>query len=137
MNIILLNLHILGAGFSLAVAAFAAIFLIKKPIIKEKMGTIRTLVKATAVALIWLVVTGAGLFAERPQDSASTILFWVKVGLLVLDIILAFVLTNQKLRAIESNKIETAAESSPLLYWTIFNIIVIVAITLLSINIGK
>jgi hypothetical protein len=137
MNIILLNLHILGAGFSLALAVFAAVFLIHKPSVKERLDIARTLVKATAVALVWLIITGAGLFTERPQDHSSTILFWVKVGLLVLDIIYGFVLVNKKLKIIELKKPEKAVRLVSLIVWAIVNIIVIILVSALSINIGK
>lgn len=137
MNAILLNSHILGAGFSLAVAVFAAVFLIHKPFSKERFDIARTFIKATAVAIIWLIVTGAGLFTERPQNSASTILFWVKIGLSILDIILAFALVNRKLKNIGSEKTEKVVKPAPLLAWTIVNIIIIIAITALSLNISK
>lgn len=137
MNTILLNSHILGAGFSLAVIIFAAVFLIRKPRSGERLRVVRTLINAWAVTIIWLIITGAGLFAERPQNSASTILFWVKVGLLIVDIILAFVWINRKLKIIESAKPEKVVKPGSLLVWIIANIIIVFIVALLSINIGK
>jgi len=137
MNAILLNLHILGSGFSLAVLVFSAVFLFQRSISNERLDNIRILAKAGAIALVWLVITGAGLFTERSQDSTSTILFWVKVGLLVTDIIFGFVLLNKKLKSLKSIEQSRVGRPNSIFAWVIFNIVVVVIISVLSLNISK
>lgn len=137
MNAILLNSHVLGAGFSLAVVVFAAIFLIHRPLSKERLDIIRTLIKVGAGGIVWLIITGAGLFTERPQDSSSTVLFWVKVGLLIVDVVLISVLLNRKVKSLETTESGKVVKLATLLAWTVFNIIVIIIVSIFSLNISN
>lgn len=137
MNIIILNLHILGAGFLLAVLTFAILLLVKKPFSSERVSSIRTVINMGAWAIIWMITTGAFLFSDRPQNFVSSILFWVKIGLFIVDLIVGLILVNRKLKVIERASGSQIISSKSLVIWTSFNIIVTLIIIALSIMIAK
>lgn len=136
MNPILFNTHILAAGFLLAVLVFGVIFLLRKPYSKERLDSIRITLNVGAWAVIFEVISGAGLFTQRPQNLASTISFWVKVILLVADVIVGFVFINRKMKAIIDNEPAQRVKSSELLVWTIVNILTALIIAVGSIEIA-
>lgn len=137
MNTLILNLHILGAGFLLADLFFAILFLIKKPFSKERISNIRTVINTGAGAIIWMILTGAFLFSDRPQNFTTNILFWIKIGLFILDLIVGLVLVNRKLKAVEKNTSSEIISLGSIITWTIFNLIVTLIIISLSIMIAK
>jgi len=137
MNTLILNLHILGAGFLLAVLVFAILFLRQKPFSKERISNVRTIINAGAVAIIWMIITGAFLFSDRPQNFTTSILFWVKIGLFILDLIIGLVLVNRKLRAVEKEVSSQIVSLTSIAAWTISNLIITLVIIVLSITIAK
>lgn len=137
MNTIILILHILGAGFLLAVLVFAILFLIRKPFSKERLANIRTVINIGAWAFIWQIITGSLLFSERPQDFTANILFWVKIGLFLLDLILGLVLVNRKLRAVEKAEPSQIVSSASLIVWTTFNLVLTLVIIVISVMIAR
>ena len=137
MNILILNLHILGAGFLLAVLTFAIIFLTKKPYTQERISNIRTIINTGALAIIWMIITGAFLFSDRPQTFSTSVLFWIKIGLFILDLIVGLVLINRKLRAVEKSLPSRINSSKTLIVWSILNLILAIIIIALSILIAK
>lgn len=137
METIILTLHILGAGFLLAVLTFAILFLIKKPFTKERISNIRAVINVGAWAFIWQIISGALLFAQKPEDFKSSISFWIKIGLFILDLIVGLMLVNRKLKAIEKDQSSKVISVSSLITWTIFNLVVAVVIIVLSIFIAK
>ena len=136
MNPILFNTHILAAGFLLAVLVFGIIFLLRKPYSKERLDSIRIALNVGAFAVIFEIISGAGLFTQRPQTLTTTISFWVKVVLLVVDVIVGFVFINHKMKAIVDNEPAQRVKSIELLVWTIVNILTALIITIGSIKIA-
>lgn len=137
MNTLILNTHILGAGFLLAVLVIAIFLLLHKPFARENLGSIRTVINIGAGAIIWQILTGAFLFSDRPQDFTTNILFWVKIGLFILDLILGLVLVNRKLRAVEKNESLHKVSRTSLITWTVINLVLTLVIIALSIMIAK
>lgn len=137
MNVLILNLHILGAGFLLAVLVFAIIFLIKKPFSKERLASIRTIINVGAGSIVWQILTGAFLFADRPQDFTTSILFWVKIGLFILDLIIGLALLNRKIKTIEKDSSSQIISLKSIAIWAIFNLVLTIVIIALSIMIAK
>jgi len=136
MNPIILNVHVLAAGFLLAVLVFGIISLLRRPYSKERIDNLRLIINTGAVAIIFEIVTGAVLFTQRPQNLSSTISFWVKVILLALDVIVGFVFVNRKLKAIVDNQPAQRVKTIALLVWTIVNILTALVIILGSIKIS-
>ncbi|HUD20850.1 MAG TPA: hypothetical protein VMQ44_02170 [Candidatus Saccharimonadales bacterium] len=136
MDPIILNVHILAAGFLLADLVFGAISLLRRPYSKERIDNLRLIINTGAVAIIFEIVTGAVLFTQRPQNLASTISFWVKVILLVADVIVGFVFVNRKMKAIIEDEPAQKTKSIELLVWTIVNILTALVIIVGSIKIS-
>ena len=137
MNILIFNLHILGGGFLLAVLLFVILFLVKKPYSKERIGNLRTMINAGIWAIVWLMLSGAFLFSDRSQTFLTGILFWVKIGLFILDLIIGYVLVNRKMKEFEQSLPSQNFLAKPLLWWTIFNLVVALVIIVLSVTLPK
>jgi len=134
MNTIIFNSHILVAGILLACLVFAIIFLLQKPFSKERLGNIRAAINIGTVAIVIETLTGGFLFADRPQTGISTVLFWAKIALYVLDIILGSVWVNRKLQTTDDG---SSSRPTALIVWTVVNILLTIGVIIVSIAIPK
>lgn len=137
LNIIVLNLHILAAGFLLAVLILGILFLRKKTLSKEKVDILRTTLNVGGGTIIWMILTGAFLFTDRSQTFVTSILFWIKIGLFIFDLVVGLVLVNRKLRTAEKAGSSSIIAPVQIIYWVGFNIILTIGIIVLSITIAK
>lgn len=137
MNQIVLTIHILGAGFLLAVFTFAVIFLFRKPFTKERLANLRTIINVGAGAFIYQIITGSLLFSERPQDFKANVLFWVKIGLFVLDLIIGLILVNRKLKAMQKSEGGKILSPQTLAAWIVANLLLTIVIIVVSVMIVK
>lgn len=104
MHILLLVLHILGAGLLIGVV-FLSLFLSVKPTwTPEKLSHLKFVGQFGMWASIWLFVTGVILAASEWHEFQSNKLFWAKMALYVLEGTLASQLIGKKARLAASGQ---------------------------------
>lgn len=118
MHTLLLILHIIGAGVMIGVIVVALMVAFSKTAIEGRWKLFEYFGRLGMAAAIWQVVTGMGLFILEPEDFKINTLFWVKMGLFVLDGLIATQIVDRRVRAVLSKgqaKLSASVLSTPFL----------------------
>ncbi len=100
LHLIILILHVLGAGLVLGVV-FLSVFLTLKPLNPEKLGHLGFIGRFGMWGSIWQLLTGLILTANDWEELGEKPIFWVKMGLYVVEGTLAsMVIDRQAKRAV-------------------------------------
>ncbi len=82
---IILILHVFGAAIVMAVAFFALILIFHQPIDQRRSGIYHFMARFGMAASIWQLLTGVVLYLHEPSTFNHRTLFWVKIGLYVIE----------------------------------------------------
>ena len=124
-----LLLHLLGAGVLIGVAVFSVVLSINKPVDQSRLQSIALFRRFGTYSVGLLIVTGIYLAWKHYGGWPTTVRFWIKMGLIVLDGILAQAVIKQKIdQAINGD--DQAQQSLPL--WTSISALVILLIVTLG-----
>lgn len=120
-----LILHILGAGVLVGVVFFSLVLVLKP----SPDTTLLKLIRPFGLyAAIWQLVTGVILAVPEWGKFGHSKIFWLKIGLFVVDGIIAERLINQKLRLAE-----TGQTTPNLKLWSWLSLLVIFTIVALGV----
>ena len=80
-----LLLHLLSAGALIGVAVFSVVLTVKKPVESGRLQTLTLIRSAGTYAVGLLIVTGIYLAWKHFVGWPTSIRFWTKMGLIVID----------------------------------------------------
>ena len=123
MHTLFLILHIIGAGVIIGVVVFSILLNIKEGVSQERLKIFQMVRLVGTIAAGWLLATGLVLYFQEAEELKGNILFWIKMGLFVLDGIIAVLIIDQKIKK---------APVPNLTVWVIINAIVLFAIVVLG-----
>lgn len=109
MHEILLILHIIGAGVLVGMIAVALMIIFSKTVIVDRWKLFGMFGRLGMIAAGWQLLTGIGLYLLEPDNFKSSTLFWVKIGLFVLDGIIATQIVDRRVRSVSTNKESASA----------------------------
>ena len=124
-----LLLHLLGAGVLIGVAVFSVVLSVNKPVDQSRLQSIALIRLFGTFSVGLLIVTGIYLAWKHYGGWPTTPRFWIKMGLIVLDGILAQMIIKQKIDQALSGD-EMSGKSLPL--WTSVSALVILLIVTLG-----
>ena len=123
MHLLFVILHIIGAGVIIGVVVFSVLLNIKEGVSEERLKIFQTVRLTGTIAAGWLFVTGLVLYFQEAEELKGNILFWIKMGLFVLDGMIAVLIIDRKVK------------KSPvpnMTFWAITNAVVLFAIVVLG-----
>ena len=123
MHALFLILHIVGAGVIIGVVVFSVLLNIKEGVSQERLKIFQMMRLTGTIAAGWLLATGLVLYFQEAEELKGNILFWIKMGLFVLDGIIAVLIIDQKIKK---------APVPNLTVWAVINAIVLFAIVVLG-----
>ncbi|MDP3993009.1 MAG: hypothetical protein Q8Q05_02250 [bacterium] len=124
-----LLLHLLGAGVLIGVAVFSVVLSISKPVDQSRLQSIALIRRFGTYSVGLLIITGVYLAWQHYGGWPTIPRFWIKMGLIVLDGILAQVIIKQKInRAMNGD----TASANGLPLWTSISALVILLIVTLG-----
>src|SRR3990172_11063797 len=119
MHALFLILHIVGAGVIIGVVVFSVLLNIKEGVSQERLKIFQMVRLTGTIAAGWLLATGLVLYFQEADELKGNILFWIKIGLFVLDGLIAVLLIDRKIKQ----------QPIPnLTVWAIINAVIILAI---------
>ena len=123
MHLSFLILHLIGAGVIIGVVVFSVLLNIKDGVSQERLKIFRMVRLTGTVAAGWLLATGLVLYFQEADELKGNILFWIKMGLFILDGLIAVLLIDRKIKQ----------QPIPnLTVWAIINAVIILAIVVLG-----
>lgn len=126
----ILLLHIIGAGILIGVAVFSLVLSVSKSLTKERLQTIALIRQFGTYSVVLLFLSGVYLAWRHFGGWPTTLRFWTKMALIVVDGILAQVVIKQKInRAINEDE-ETFRNNLPI--WTAISALIIFMIVTLG-----
>ncbi|OGD63103.1 hypothetical protein A3A71_03955 [Candidatus Berkelbacteria bacterium RIFCSPLOWO2_01_FULL_50_28] len=125
---IVLLLHILGACVVVGVVFFSLAFSVSRPLDGFKLKAIKFVRRFGIYGMSVLVITGVYMAYVEWEDTGTNPWFWVKMGLIVLDYLVAVRLIDAKVSSGIAGNSE-ALKGLPVLTWaSLVAFVVIVAI---------
>lgn len=110
LQTIVLALHVIGSGLMIGVVFFV-------------FGT---------VAAIWQTVTGLILYFGEGDEFKDSKIFWIKIGLFILDGIIALLIIDRRIKTIESkSKGEVNLQNTFL--WNLLSVLIVISIITLGV----
>lgn len=108
-HIIVLILHVLGAGVVLGVVFFSVIAVIKPAVVAEQLDRLHFVGRFGMWASGWQFVTGVILYLQEPDELQENKIFWVKLGLYVVEGLFASIVLNRQLKKLQTGDQATIA----------------------------
>src|SRR3989338_7226040 len=99
MHALFLILHIVGAGVIIGVVVFVLLN-IKEGVSQERLKIFQMMRLTGTIAAGWLLATGLVLYFQEAEELKGNILFWIKMGLFVLDGIIAVLIIDCKVKKV-------------------------------------
>lgn len=131
---LMLTLHILGAGVLIGITVFSVMLTIKKPIVFESIKMMHLMHKLGPIAAGALLLTGIYLVSQNPEGLKGNPIFLAKIGLFVLDGLIAGVVINRKINYLATqNNSQVVADDSSLYFLTLANLVILTAIVALGV----
>ena len=123
MHTLFLILHIIGAGVIIGVVVFSILLNINERVSEERLKIFQMVRLTGTIAAGWLLATGLVLYFQEAEELKSNILFWIKMGLFVLDGIIAVLIIDRKVKKVPVPNLTV---------WAIINALIIFAIVTLG-----
>lgn len=98
-EILLLTLHILGAGIVIGATFAAYVAVWKKPTTAVGLERTRFLGEIAKYGSIWQLLTGLLLVFREPSEFSGKQIFWVKIGLYVVNGLIASLILSRQGKA--------------------------------------
>lgn len=100
-HLILLILHVLGAGVVIGVAVLAFAAVIRPPINQTTLDRMAFVGKFGMWGSIWQLLTGVGLMAQEWDELRGNTLLWTKIVLWAVEGFLASTVVSRQVKRIE------------------------------------
>lgn len=136
METFLLTLHIIGAGIFVGIVVFSLLLTFWKPFNKERLRVVLLIRSVGIYAAILMLVSGILLYFQDSEEFSRSPLFWIKIGLFMLDGFIAIFYIDRK---IQNNLATQNNKPIPARPWTLLvliNLIIIFAIVTLGVIIA-
>src|SRR3972149_7792733 len=98
MHMLFVILHIIGAGVLIGVVIFSVLLNIKEGISEERLKIFQMVRTTGTFAAAWLLATGLVLYFQEAEELKNNVLFWAKMGLFVVDGLIAVLIIDRKLK---------------------------------------
>lgn len=132
LHTFVLALHVIGAGLMLGVVFFAFLIVLKRNLDPSKLSILKNIYVFGTVAAIWQTVTGVILYLQEDGEFRDSKIFWVKIGLFLLDGIIAVGIVDRKIKMIESGSKGNVDLKNTYL-WNLFSLLIIISIITLGV----
>ncbi|HLB95375.1 MAG TPA: hypothetical protein VJK26_00525 [Patescibacteria group bacterium] len=132
MHTIALSLHIIGAGLMLGVVFFSLVIAFRKTFDPTRLGIFKTIRTFGTVAAIWQILTGLYLYFGEAEEFRESRIFWFKMGLFVLDGILAVLIIGRQIKRAEAQQ-KGELNLSQLPYWGLVSLVIIITVIVLGV----
>ena len=132
LHTIVLALHVIGAGLMLGVVFFAFIIVCKKVLDPSKLLILKNIFIFGTVGAIWQTITGIILYFQEGGEFKDSKIFWVKIGLFVLDGIVALLIIDRRIKIIESES-KSEANLGKTYLWSLLSLLIIISIIILGV----
>lgn len=130
MHILLVILHIVGAGVLVGVVVFSLI--ISRKALSPELQKIAVMMRNLGTAgAAWQLVTGLVLYFEEPEEFRESAIFWVKIGLFVLDGLVAVLIIDRKIKSASQQGQPASIPGLPL--WALVNLVILLSIIVLGV----
>ncbi len=123
-----LFLHLIGAGILIGVAVFSVVLSVSKPLDQSRLQTVTLIRRYGTYSVGLLIVTGVYLAWKHYGGWPTVPRFWIKMGLIVLDGILAQVIIKHKINQAMNG--DTASANGLPLWTSISALIILLIVTL-------
>ena len=133
MHLLFLILHILGAGVLIGVVVFSVILNIQGTLTSERLKIFQIIRNTGTYAAVVMVITGLVLYFQEPEEFKDNILFWVKIGLFVLDGIIAVLIIDRKVKNAIADQTGKSKSTSNMTIWVLVNLVIIFTIVALGV----
>ncbi len=133
MHLLFLILHILGAGVLIGVVVFSVLLNIQGALTSERLKIFQTIRNTGTYAAVVMVITGLVLYFQEPEEFKDNILFWVKIGLFVLDGIIAVLIIDRKVKNAIADQTGKSKSTSNMTIWVLVNLVIIFTIVALGV----
>lgn len=137
MHLLFLILHVVGAAVLFAVVIGGIILAFSGPITKEKIAVFKPLRYVGPIAAGWVLLTGLYLYFSEASEFQSNKLFWVKIGLFVLDGIVAVFLVDRKIALSEGKQDPQLIAKHKVGIWVLVNLLILTSIITIGVIIAN
>ena len=135
MHLLFLILHVLGAGVLIGVVVFSVSLNIQKSVTPERIKMFLKIRNTGTYAAALMLVTGLVLYFQEPEEFNESVLFWVKIGLFVVDGIIAVLIIDRKAKNAIATNAGKPAPISNMTIWVLANLVIIFTIVTLGVMI--
>lgn len=132
LHTIVMVLHVIGAGLMFGVVFFAFLIVLEKNLDQSRLAVLKKIYVYGTVAAIWQAVTGVILYFQEDGEFKDSKIFWVKIGLFLLDGIVAVGIIDRKIKMIESQSKGNVDLKNTYL-WNLFSLLIIISIITLGV----
>ncbi len=101
-EIILLILHVFGAGLIIGISILALASVIKPPLTAKNLDRLGFIGRFGMWASTWQFITGALLYAREPSEFNHNVWFWIKIGLYVLEGTLSSMVIGRQVKRVSA-----------------------------------
>lgn len=133
MHTILIALHIIGSGIMLGVVFTSLIIVFKKTLSQESIGILKRIRLFGTIGAVWQVITGLILFFQEKGEFIESTIFWVKMGLFVLDGVFAVLIIGSKIKKAEAQAKGQTLDVSGVPLWAMVSLVIILTIIILGV----
>lgn len=133
MHLVVLILHVLGAGVLIGIVVFSVILNIQGILTPERMKIFQTIRNTGIYASAVQLITGIVLYFQEPEEFKESVFFWVKIGLFVLDGIIAVLVIDRKVKNALASQTGKPKPISNMTIWTMVNLVILFAIVTLGV----
>ncbi len=132
LHTIVLALHVIGAGLMFGVVFFAFLLVLEKNLDSVKLSVLKKIYVFGTAAAIWQLVTGIALYFQGDGEFVDSKIFWLKIGLFLLDGVIAVGIIDRKIKTIESGSKGNVDFKNTYL-WNLFSLLVVLTIITLGV----
>ena len=132
LHIIVLSLHVVGAGIMLGVVFFAFLTALKKTLDQSQLAVLKNFYIFGTVGAIWQIITGIILYLQEDGEFKDSKIFWTKIGLFVLDGIVAVLVVDRKIKSVEAGS-KGEIDFGNTYLWTLLSLLIIISIITLGV----
>lgn len=137
MHLLFLTLHVIGAGILVGVVIFSLVIAFKKDFDPTRLAIFKDVRKWGTAGALLLFLTGISMYLSDPEEFNKNPLFWIKMGLVLLDGVVAVLIIDRRVKKIQLAKKAKSIEMEGLTLWGMVSLIIVVAIIYLGVGLIK
>lgn len=131
-HIAILILHVLGAGLVLGVSFFCAVLMYRKEWTSEQLDRFVYIGKFGKWFSVWQFLTGIILASNEWSEFKESKIFWIKMGLYLVEGALAGVLIEKRAKSLQAGRAQKGFASGLLVQ--LFLILLIISLGVLLVE---